>query len=101
MSSLNINKSFIENSDYLKQLVSELKTVRVEDIDSNLLYEVAYADMYLNNLISMSDCNKLSKELSSIKTILDDILILAPYDKLSEVKKTIDYKSLLKCRYYD
>lgn len=101
MSSLDANKSLIENSDYLKRLASELKSKKIEDIDSNLLYEVAYADTYLDVLLSKSNSTTLNSELLDSKSVFDSILASAPYDKVNKLKSGFDYKKLLRCKYDD
>lgn len=99
MSSLDINKSLIENSDYLRTLASELRHKDVNDIDSNLLYEVAYASTYLDVLLSKSTSTMLNAELLDSKSVFDTILASAPYEKVDSLKSSFDYKKLLKCRY--
>ena len=101
LSSIDTNKSLIENSDYLKRLALELKDKKIEDIDSNLLYEVAYADTYLDVLLSKSSDKTLNSELLDSKAVFDIILSSAPYDKVNDLKSSFDYKKLLKCKYDD
>lgn len=97
--SLDINKSLIENSDYLNQLAKELKGKGVSDLDSNLLYEVAYADTYLDVLLSKSTSKELNSELLDSKLVFDTILSQASYDEVNELQSSFDYKKLLKCKY--
>ena len=99
MENLDINKSLIENSDYLRQLASELKGKSVKDFDSNLLYEVAYANTYLDVLLSKSTNRTLNKELLDSKSVFDTILESASYEEVDKLKSGFDYKKLLKCRY--
>lgn len=51
MSSLDTSRDFISNSDYLNQLAKEVNKADVDSMDSNLLYEVAYANTYLEDLL--------------------------------------------------
>ena len=99
MGRLDISKDFIENSDYLRQLASELRGKSIKDIDSNLLYEVAYADTYLDVLLSKSNCVTLNKELLDSKSVFDTILASTSYEEVDKLKSSFDYKKLLKCRY--
>lgn len=100
MSSLDTNKSLIENSDYLKKLALELKKVsNVSEIDNNLLYEVAYASTYLDILLSKSSTNKLSEDLEEVKEVLEGVLSTASSSDVLSVKSSLDYRNLLKCRY--
>lgn len=95
------NKSLIENSDYLKRLSLELKKKDLKEIDSNLLYEVAYANTYLDVLLSKSNNASLNTELLDIKSVFDTILASASYEEVSKLKGSFDYKKLLKCKYGD
>jgi len=98
---LDTNKSLIENSDYLKRLSLELKKKDLKEIDSNLLYEVAYANTYLDVLISKSSNASLNTELLDIKSVFDTILASASYEEVSKLKGSFDYKKLLRCKYDD
>ena len=98
---LDTNKSLIENSDYLKRLSLELKKKDLKEIDSNLLYEVAYANTYLDVLLSKSNNASLNTELLDIKSVFDTILASASYEEVSELKGSFDYKKLLRCKYDD
>ena len=98
---LDTNKSLIENSDYLKRLSLELKKKDLKEIDSNLLYEVAYANTYLDVLLSKSNNASLSTELLDIKSVFDTILASASYEEVSKLKGSFDYKKLLRCKYDD
>lgn len=98
---LDTNKSLIENSDYLKRLSLELKKKDLKEIDSNLLYEVAYANTYLDVLLSKSSNASLNTELLDIKSVFDTILASASYEEVSKLKGSFDYKKLLRCKYDD
>ena len=74
MGDLDTSKSLIKNSDYLKKLALELDKKEIKDIDSNLLYEVAYADTYLDILLSKSTDKTLDAELLFSKSVFDTIL---------------------------
>lgn len=95
--SLDVNKSLIENSDYLKRLSKELSNKSVNELDSNLIYEVSYASTYLDIIISKS--RGTNQDLIDIKLVFDNILSQVPYEKVSEAKSKLDYKKLLKCKY--
>lgn len=101
MGDLDTSKSLIKNSDYLKKLALELDKKEIKDIDSNLLYEVAYADTYLDILLSKSTDKTLDAELLFSKSVFDTILSSVSYDKVDELKSSFDYKKLLRCKYDD
>lgn len=99
MNKIDINKDFVENSDYLKQLSLELSNKNIDDIDSNLLYEVAYADTYLGVLLSKLDPCEISDTLNDCKSVFSNVLSSVDYDRVDKCKSKIDYKNLLKCKY--
>ena len=102
MSKLDVERSIIDNMDYLKLLVKEIDKRDISDIGSNLLYEVAYASTYLDLVIDSSDNDKdLNKNLKDIKLVLDNVLSTASKDRVDKVKESLDYKKLLKARYYN
>lgn len=101
MSKLNIEKDFLSNVDYLNELVKKINGVAVEDFDSNLVYEIHYADLYLSSIIPQITDSGLLKQINTIKSELDAILNLVPYDKLNESVSKDDYITLIKTKYKD
>lgn len=97
---LDVERSILDNMDYLKLLVKEIDKRDISDIGSNLLYEVAYASTYLDLVIDSSNDDKdLNKNLKDIKLVLDGVLSTAPKENVDKVKEGLDYKKLLKARY--
>lgn len=101
MSQLNIEKDFLSNVDYLNALVKKVKGVSTKDFDSNLVYEVHYADLYLSNIIPQITDSDLLKQIDEIKSAFDFILCSIPYDKLDESISKDDYMTLIKTKYKD
>lgn len=101
MSQLNIEKDFLSNVDYLNALVKKVNRVAIEDFDSNLVYEIHYADLYLNNIIPQITDSDLLKQINTIKNEFDIILSSVPYDKLNELVSKDDYITLIKTKYKD
>lgn len=101
---LESTKSLLANMDYLMELsrVVNEKLDQKEKFDDNLLYELAYAYTYLNNLQLQSD-EVLPEEVENCKILFDAILDTALVSnelKLTEARRS-DYKKLLKYRYDD
>lgn len=97
---LDVERSILDNMDYLKLLVKEIDKRDISDIGSNLLYEVAYASTYLDLVIDSSNDDKdLNKNLKDIKLVLDGVLSTVPKENVDKVKEGLDYKKLLKARY--
>lgn len=101
MSQLDIEKDFLSNVDYLNVLVKKVKGVSTKDFDSNLVYEVHYADLYLSNIIPQITDSDLLKQIDEIKSAFDFILCSIPYDKLDESISKDDYMTLIKTKYKD
>lgn len=98
---LDVERSLIENSDYLKQLAKEIDGKNIDEIDSNLAYEIAYASTYLDNIMLGVSENQLTEDMKEVKNILDCVLEELPYEKLNEIKSNKEYKKLLRLRYDD
>lgn len=96
-----VTRSFLENVDYLRQLCKEIEKKDISTYDSNLIYEVAYADTLINDLIIKNSDLELSKELTQIKGVFDFILSSLPKDEVLNSREKCDYKSILKIRYND
>ena len=101
MSQLNIEKDFLSNVDYLNALVKKVKGVSTKDFDSNLVYEVHYADLYLSNIIPQITDSDLLRQINDIKSAFEFILCSVPYDKLNESVSKDDYMTLIKTKYKD
>lgn len=99
--SKNITKSFLENVDYLRELSKEVSKKKVKDFDSNLIYEVAYADVLLDNLIVQNNNIELSKELTEIQGVFKMILESMPEEEILKSRGTLDYKNILKQKFSD
>ena len=97
--SLNVEKDFLSNVDYLNALVSKIKNVNLRKLDSNLVYEVTYAILYLDSIIPQITDADLVANVTDIKTALDLFLTKVPYDNIKIDKK--DYLDLLAYRYKD
>ena len=101
MSQLNIEKDFLSNVDYLNALVKKINGVSTKDFDSNLVYEVHYADLYLSNIIPQITDSDLLRQINDIKSAFEFILCSVPYDKLNESVSKDDYMTLIKTKYKD
>ena len=101
MSQLNIEKDFLSNVDYLNALVKKVNGVSTKDFDSNLVYEVHYADLYLSNIIPQITDSDLLRQINDIKSAFEFILCSVPYDKLNESVSKDDYMTLIKTKYKD
>lgn len=95
--SLDIEKGWIDNQEYLQGLVKIVKSKKPEEIDSNLAYEVAYSSTYIS-IVQSKESSLVSSWLLDCKTVFDMVLSLIPYDKIINIPKH-DYKKLLRCRY--
>lgn len=94
---LEVNKSLVDNMDYLQKLAEICKNTKKSDYDENLLYELAYAHEYINSLILIEE--RPSKELLDIRTLFNGILDFIDIKNLKKVK--LDYKDLLKAKFKD
>lgn len=101
MSQLDIEKDFLSNVDYLNALVKKVNGVSTKNFDSNLVYEVHYADLYLSNIIPQVTDSDLLKQINDIKSAFEFILCSVPYDKLDESVSKDDYMTLIKTKYKD
>lgn len=114
MNKIDVEKNFLENLDYLeqlvklindldylKQLVKLINAKPISDFDKNLTYEVIYADAYVESIIPQVEDTKLVATLSDIKTVLDLVVSEISIDEVNRQRKSKDYKKLLKAKYTD
>lgn len=73
----------------------------MNDLDSNLVYELHYADLYLENVINLTSDSELLSQIEEIKLVFDSVLNTVAYDKLDSDKTKSSYKKLLKTKYKD
>lgn len=97
MSKIDAEKDFLENLDYLKQLVKLIKAKPVSEFDKNL----TYADAYVEGIIPQIEDTKLVATLGDIKTALDLVVSKIPIDEVNRQRKSKDYEKLLKSKYAD
>lgn len=100
------NHSFVEMNDYFKKLSKEVTEKSVLDLDSNLLYEIAYASEYIDVLLIKYDFSKdILDSLNSAKEVFDAVSRAVDSLELKGVKDGIrgrlDHKKLLKARCVD
>ncbi len=93
---LDVSKDLIENSDYLTGLANELEKVDLDNLDSNLAYEVAYASLYLGS-VQMQSSTFIGKELSDCKLVFDSVLEKVSDESIGR-NTTKEYKRLLKLK---
>lgn len=98
-SNLDVEKDFLSNVDYLKSLVKEVKSKTSSDYDSNLIYEVTYADMYVTDLLSRVKNPKFAEDINDIKIALDLIISDIPDSCVEEARSKSDYTRILKAKY--
>lgn len=97
---LELEKDLMKNMDYLNLLVEEVNKRGISDMDSNLLYEVAYASTYLNSVLDSNDSNnEIYENIRDIKSLLDNVLSNAYKCDISKEKRISSYKGLLRSRY--
>lgn len=101
MNTLDVEKDFLSNVDYLNALVNRLKGLGSNELDSNLVYELHYADLYLENVINLTSDTELLNQMNDIKFVFDAVLNTIPYEKLDTDKAKSSYKNLLKAKYKD
>lgn len=101
MSKIDAEKDFLENLDYLKQLVKLINAKPVSEFDKNLTYEVIYADAYVEGIIPQIEDTKLVATLGDIKTALDLVVSKIPIDEVNRQRESKDYEKLLKSKYLD
>lgn len=80
MNKIDVEKGFLENLDYLKQLVKLINAKPVSTFDKNLTYEVIYADTYVESIIPKIEDTKLVAMLGDIKTALDLVVFMVTHD---------------------
>ena len=97
--SLNVEKDFLSNVDYLKSLVKEVKSKPISDFDSNLIYEVTYADMYVSDLLTKVNNKNIAENINDIKSSLDLIISSIPKSDIVDARKKSDYTKILKAKY--
>lgn len=101
MNKINVEKDFLENLDYLKQLVKLINAKPISEFDKNLTYEVIYADAYVESIIPQVEDAKLVATLGDIKTALDLVVSKIPIDEVNQQRESKDYEKLLKAKYTD
>ena len=101
MNKIDVEKGFLENLDYLKQLVKLINAKPVSTFDKNLTYEVIYADTYVESIIPQIEDTKLVATLGDIKTALDLVVSKIPIEEINRQRKTKDYEKLVKLKYAD
>lgn len=101
MNKIDIEKGFLENLDYLKQLVKLINAKPISEFDKNLTYEVIYADAYVESIIPQIEDTKLVATLGDIKTVLDLVVSEIPIDEVNRQRKSKDYENLVKLKYSD
>lgn len=101
MNKINVEKDFLENLDYLKQLVKLINAKPVSEFDKNLTYEVIYANAYVEGIIPQIEDTKLVATLGDIKTALDLVVSKIPIDEVNRQRESKDYEKLLKAKYTD
>lgn len=101
MNKIDVEKGFLENLDYLKQLVKLINSKPVSSFDKNLTYEVIYADAYVEGIIPQIKDTKLVATLGDIKTALDLVVSEIPIDEVNHQRKSKDYENLVKLKYSD
>ena len=101
MNKIDVEKGFLENLDYLKQLVKLINSKPVSSFDKNLTYEVIYADAYVEGIIPQIKDTKLVATLGDIKTALDLVVSEIPIDEVNRQRKSKDYENLVKLKYSD
>lgn len=101
MNKIDVEKGFLENLDYLKQLVKLINAKPVSTFDKNLTYEVIYADTYVESIIPQIEDTKLVATLGDIKTALDLVVSKIPIEEINRQRKSKDYEKLVKLKYAD
>lgn len=101
MNKIDVEKDFLENLDYLKQLVKLINAKPISEFDKNLTYEVIYADAYVESIIPQAKDTKLVATLGDIKTALDLVVSEISIDEVNRQRKSKDYEKLLKAKYTD
>lgn len=96
-SELNVEKDWVGNSDYLLSLSDLVVKTGIENLDSNLLYEVAYAKTYIS-IVKSKDSVMDSQVLNDCEALFDEVLSTTNYDKVCKLKLK-SYKNLLRCKY--
>lgn len=99
MNKIDVEKGFLENLDYLKQLVKLINAKPVSTFDKNLTYEVIYADTYVESIIPQIEDTKLVATLGDIKTALDLVVSEIPIEEINRQRKSKDYEKLVKLKY--
>lgn len=101
MNKIDAEKDFLENLDYLKQLVKLINAKPISEFDKNLTYEVIYADAYVESIIPQVEDTELVATLGDIKTALDLVVSEISIDEVNRQRKSKDYEKLLKAKYSD
>lgn len=101
MTKIDIEKNFLENLDYLKQLVKLINKKPVSSFDKNLTYEVIYADTYVESIIPQVKDAKFVATLGAIKGALDLVISEIPIEEVNRQKESKDYRDLIKLKYTD
>lgn len=101
MAEIYVKKDFLSNVDYLNTLVKQASTIDKNKIDSNLMYELVYAEMYLDAMeTKITDINTLSN-IQDIKHALS--IVTTDINDFGTIRKKEgkNYKKLLKAKYKD
>ena len=99
MSNQLCERDFLSNVDYLKQLVKELHSKPFSEYDSNLVYELVYAETYCSTLLAQIKEPKLASNISDILMELQIIASNVDSKHLQDIQNKSDYKKLLSMRY--
>lgn len=92
-------KDFLSNVDYLKQLVKELNSKSFSDYDSNLIYELIYAETYCTTFLSQVKNPKLAETVADIQMGLQIIMSNIDSSHIKSATSSSEYKKLLSMRY--
>jgi len=92
-------KDFLSNVDYLKQLVKELNSKSFLDYDSNLIYELIYAETYCTTFLSQVKNPKLAETVADIQMELQIIMSNIDSSHIKNATSSSEYKKLLSMRY--
>ena len=92
-------KDFLSNVDYLKQLVKELNSKSFSDYDSNLIYELIYAETYCTTFLSQVKNPKLAETVADIQMELQIIMSNIDSSHIKNATSSSEYKKLLSMRY--
>lgn len=98
LKSNSFDKEVVKMSDYFTKLAERLNSKRLDEIDSNLAYEIAYADTYLDNILEDCEDKALHEQYTEVKLLLDNVLDSISEEKLVDFYTGLDYKDLVSSR---